>query len=195
MEEPINMSIKFQELRKYLARNARISLCFSDGHYQDYLMVSDIPEAKYGDLYVYGIGLVDAEFHRDVYRPPVEPESEFLITKDYTMDPAIEIVLMEESRDFERSTDKVLLFKDLKPYLQIGRYFSVVKRKDWSEQSYEWKREIPKEYDDMFVYGISMENNPYADESLKDIDYDTVLNKRMVLVLSDTPREDIEEKQ
>lgn len=38
------MAIQFKELRKYLARNIRVSICFEDGHYHDYLMISDIPE-------------------------------------------------------------------------------------------------------------------------------------------------------
>lgn len=37
------MAIQFKELRKYLARNIRLSICFEDGHYHDYLMISDIP--------------------------------------------------------------------------------------------------------------------------------------------------------
>ena len=50
------MAIQFKEIRQYLARNARLSICFEDGYYQDYLMISDIPTEKYKDLYVYGIG-------------------------------------------------------------------------------------------------------------------------------------------
>ena len=41
------MAIKFEELRKYVARNVRLSICFEDGYYHDYLMMSDIPEQKY----------------------------------------------------------------------------------------------------------------------------------------------------
>lgn len=41
------MAIKFEELRKYIARNVRLSICFEDGYYHDYLMMSDIPEQKY----------------------------------------------------------------------------------------------------------------------------------------------------
>lgn len=50
------VAIQFKEIRQYLARNARLSICFEDGIYQDYLMVSDILAEKYKDLYVYGIG-------------------------------------------------------------------------------------------------------------------------------------------
>ena len=89
------------------------------------------------------------------------------------------------------------MFKDIKPYLQIGRNFAVVNREDWSYKLYEWKRDIPDEYDAKFVFGIGMEDN--FDENDKDIikalekrDYDSYMNKRMVIVLSDTGRTDIE---
>lgn len=52
------MAIQFKEIRQCLARNTRLSICFEDGCYHDYLMISDIPTEKYKDLYVYGIGLV-----------------------------------------------------------------------------------------------------------------------------------------
>ena len=32
---------------------------------------------------------------------------------------------------FKRSVEQKLLFRDLKPYLQIGRHFSIVNRNDW----------------------------------------------------------------
>ena len=88
------------------------------------------------------------------------------------------------------------MFKDIKPYLQIGRNFAVVNREDWSYKLYEYRNDIPGNYDDMFVYGIGMEGN--SDESDKNIikmlekrKYDSYLNKRMVIVLSNTARADI----
>ena len=51
------MAIKFEELRKYVARNVRLSICFEDGYYHDYLMMSDIPEQKYAGFYIYGVGI------------------------------------------------------------------------------------------------------------------------------------------
>ena len=47
------MAIKFEELRKYVARNVRLSICFEDGYYHDYLMMSDIPEQKYAGFYMW----------------------------------------------------------------------------------------------------------------------------------------------
>ena len=51
------------------------------------------------------------------------------------------------------------MFKDIKPYLQIGRNFAVVNREDWSYKLYEYRNDIPGNYDDTFVYGIGMEGN------------------------------------
>ena len=191
------MAIQFKEIRQYLARNTRLSICFEDGYYQDYLMISDIPTEKYKDLYVYGIGMVDVEFSKDIYTFPRNADDTTISIKDVTLEPAIEIVLCETPRDIERKAEEVLLFKDIKPYLQIGRNFAVVNREDWSYKLYEWKREIPDEYDDKYVFGIGMEDN--FDENDKDIikalerrEYDSYMNKRMVIVLSDTGRTDIE---
>ena len=187
------MAIRFQEIKKYIARNVCVSICFEEGYYHDYLMIGDILEEKYDNLYVYGIGMADVEFSRDIYTTPPQLEGEIVSTKDDTLKPAIEIVLCKKPREIERSEDRYLLFKDLKPYLQIGRNFSVMNRKDWSYETYEWKREIPTEYDTMYVYGVGMEDNPNVEENIKNTEYDSTLKKRMVLVLSDEPREEIQE--
>lgn len=191
------MAIQFKEIRQYLARNIRLSICFEDGHYHDYLMISDIPVEKYKDLYVYGVGMIDVEFPKDIYTSPKNLDGVIISTNDDTIEPAIEIVLHETPRETERKSEDVLLFKDIKPYLQIGRNFAVVNREDWSYRLYEYRSDIPDNYGDMFVYGIGMEDN--FDESDKNIakvlekrKYDSYLNKRMVIVLSNTARTDIE---
>lgn len=191
------MAIQFKEIRQYLARNARLSICFEDGYYHDYLMISDIPAEKYKDLYVYGVGMIDVEFSKDIYVSPKDLDGVITSTKDDTIEPAIEIVLHEAPRDIERKAEDVLLFKDFKPYLQIGRNFTIVNREDWSYKLYEYRNDIPGDYDDMFVYGIGMEDN--FDESDKNIikvlekrKYDSYMNKRMVIVLSNTARSDID---
>lgn len=190
------MAIQFMEIRQYLARNVRLSICFEDGYYHDYLMVSDIPDEKYKDLYVYGVGMVDVEFSRDIYAAPVDMEGVVISTKDDAIKPAIEIVLHNDPRNIERKAEEALLFKDLKPYLQTGRNFAVVNREDWSYEFYEYRNEIPDNYDEMFVYGIGMEDNPDETDtdilkSLEKRKYDSHLNKRMVIVLSKTARADI----
>ena len=191
------MAIQFKEIRKYLARNVRLSICFEDGHYHDYLMISDIPVENYKDLYVYGVGMIDVEFSMDIYVSPKDLDGVITSTNDDTLEPAIEIVLHEAPRDIERKAEDVLLFKDIKPYLQRGRNFAIVNREDWSYKFFEYRREIPDDYDNMFVYGIGMENN--TDGRDKDLikifekrKLDSYLNKRMVIVLSNTARTDIE---
>lgn len=191
------MAIQFKEIRQYLARNVRLSICFEEGYYHNYLVISEIPAEKYEDLYLYGVGMVDVEFSMDIYTSPKDSDGEIISTKDDTIEPAIEIVLYETPRDIERKAEDVLLFKDIKPYLQTGRNFAVVNREDWSYKLYEYRNDIPGNYDDMFVYGIGMENN--SDESDKNIikvlgkrKYDSCLNKRMVIVLSNTVRADID---
>lgn len=191
------MAIQFKEIRQYLARNTRLSICFEDGYYHDYLMISDIPAEKYKDLYVYGVGMTDVEFSMDIYVSPKDLDGVITSTKDDTIEPAIEIALHEAPRNIDRKAEDVLWFKDIKPYLQIGRNFAVVNREDWSYKLYEYRNDIPSDYDDMFVYGIGMEDN--FDESDKNIikalekrKYDSYLNKRMVIVLSNTARLDID---
>lgn len=141
--------------------------------------------------------MTDVEFSADIYTSPKDLDKMIVQANDVTLEPAIEIVLTETPRNIERKAKEVLLFKDLKPYLQIGRNFAVVNREDWSYNLYEYRREIPEQYDEMFAYGIGMEN--HFDESNKDIikelgerNYDSFLSKRMVIVLANTARSDIE---
>ena len=79
------MAIQFKEIRQYLARNARLSICFEDGYYHDYLMISDIPAEKYKDLYVYGAGMTDVEFSMDIYVSPKDLDGVITSTKDDTI--------------------------------------------------------------------------------------------------------------
>lgn len=185
------MIFRFEEIKNYIARNVKVSLCFDDGYYHDYLMISDIPKGKYDHLYVSGVGMADVEFSRDVYSAPPQLEGEVMVTKDdYCMEPAIELILTKEPRDIEceRSTDKGILFCDLKPYLQIGKNFSIVNREDWSYETYKYRSDISEKYNDMYVYGIGMEDNPEVEEYVRKLKFDSHLKKRMVIVLSDMPK-------
>lgn len=179
------MAIQFKEIKKYIARNVRLSINHEDGYYENYLFMADIPEQKYDHLYVYGIGMIDVEFSNDVYTVPAQSGEAVITSKDITLKPAIEIVLSEKPRPIQRSNDKELLFRDLKPYLQNGRNFAVVKREDWSSEIYELRRDIPEKYDNMHVYGIGKEDHPWVEEYWRDVDYETMHKKRMVIVLSE----------
>ena len=122
--------IKFAELKQYISRTARISICFRNGNYDNYTMVSDIPDGKYDDMYVYGIGTADVEFPLDVYkRPSVDFAGDGLIGKGYYLGCGLEIVLQDEPRYSTRENEQLLSFCDLRSYLQLGMNFSVVKKK------------------------------------------------------------------
>lgn len=184
------MAIKFKEIRKFLARNTRLSICFEDGDYHNYLLISDIPSLEYDELYIYGIGMTDVEFSKDIYSEPEEPNGEVNISmSNLTIQPALEIVLHDKPRDIERNICDNLTFKDLKPYLQVICEFNIVNELDWSDESYKCRENIPEKYDNMYVYGIGMEDNTDLEETYRELKYDTHLNKRMVLVLSDNPRQ------
>ena len=171
------MAIKFKEIRRFLARNIRLSICFLDGQYHNYLLVSDILSSEYDECYVYGVGMTDVEFSLDIYSEPDEINGEENIYgRDFTMQPAIEIVLSDKPRDIERNICDNLTFKDLKPYLQVIGEFNIVNKLDWSDESYKCREKDPEKYDNMYVYGIGMER--ISDHK-----------KRMVLVLSDNPRQ------
>lgn len=171
------MTIKFKEIKKLIQRNVRLSICFLDGQYHNYLLVSDIPSSEYDDFYVYGVGMTDVEFSLDIYSEPDEINGEVNISgMDFTIQPAIEIVLHDKPRDIERNICDNLIFKDLKPYLQVIDEFNIVNKLDWSDESYKCRENIPEKYDNMYVYGIGMER--ISDHK-----------KRMVLVLSDNPRQ------
>lgn len=107
------MAIQFQEIRQYLARNVRLSICFDGGYYHDYLMISDIPAEKYKDLYVFGIGMVDVEFSMDIYTSPKDLDGVIMSSKDNTMEPAIEIVLEKSPRNIERKSEDFFCSKIL----------------------------------------------------------------------------------
>lgn len=140
-------------------------------------MVSDIPASEYDELYVYGIGITDVEFSLDIYSEPDEISGEVNISgRNFTIQPALEIVLHDKPRDIERNICDNLIFKDLKPYLQVIDEFNIVNKLDWSDESYKCRENIPEKYDNMYVYGIGMER--ISDHK-----------KRMVLVLSDNQRQ------
>lgn len=185
------MSIKFKEIRQYVARNIRLSICFEDGYYDNYTLISDIPNGKYDDMFVYGVGKIDVEFPLDVYAKSIS-SSGFRV-REYDIFPALEIVLWDRQRDdiHERKEETALKFGDLKGYLQVFGHMSVVMQKDWSSELFEKRDDIPKKYDEYFVYGIGMEDDPEPEEYLKNAKFDTSYKKRMVIVLSEEPRADI----
>lgn len=181
------MAITFQEIRKYISRTARVSICFEDGHYYNYTLISDIPEGRYGNLSVYGVGMIDVEFPLDIYAEP-DPGQQ-AEQADCMVGGGLEIVLHAAPRpDIAKKWEKGLRFGDLRDYIQIGGNFSVVLREGWSREEYEWRDDIPKVYNRMFVWGIGIEANPKEAANPRFMHMDTTLAMRMVIVLSETPR-------
>lgn len=190
------MAITFGELKLYISRRIPISICFRDGYYDDYILISDIPAGKYDDLYVYGIGTVDVEFPLDVYkRPAVTLTEDRISSKEVCFECGLEIVLQEQPRSVHRKDEQMLRFVDLREYLQIGMNFSIVMREDWSAEFYTWKKDIPEQYNDFYVYGIGMDDVSKEDVYFKNMEYDRIKNthaaKAITIVLSKKPREDI----
>lgn len=185
------MAITFKEIKQYIARNVKVSIRFEDGYYNNYLMISDVPESKYDEFYVYGIGMVDVEFSRDVYLKSDDPDGVCFTSKNMTMEAALEIALCKKPREIERKINKGLAFQDLKSYLQVFGTLAIVCEEDYKEELYEFRADIPNKYDDLFLYGIGLENNYDVDESARGRRYDTWCNKKLVIVLSKQPRQDI----
>lgn len=183
------MAIKFGELRKYLSRVVRLSICFQDGHYDNYVMISDIPEGKYDNLYVYGIGMVDVEFPLDVYGEPKEVSPKISSKDGFFLGSALEIVVTEEAREISRTTKKDLQFGDLRGYLQCGKNFTIVTREEWECEKYEWRDEIPESYNDRYVYGIGLEDDPKAFLEMGNYRLmDSLHTKRLRVVVSEEPK-------
>ena len=183
------MAIKFRELKKYLSRVDRLSICLENGYYDNYALVSDIPEGKYDELYVFGVGMVDVEFSLDVYSEHIELPK--VISKDlgFFLGSALEIVVCEEPRDIIRLKNDELTFGDLRGYLQIGRFFSIVRKEGWNEEVFEYKQEIPEEYNNMYVYGIGMEDNLIEMHRIVSAGItDSCLAKRLRIVVSERPK-------
>lgn len=183
--------IRFEELKSYLSRVAWISVCFLDGQYDNYTLISDIPERKYDDLYVCGISMIDAEFPRDVYCRPKTGLTEMIGPSEFFTGCGLEVLLTREPLDCiaPRRREDGLLFGDVKKYLQEGRHFSVVMKENWHSEKYEWKKEIPEKYDEMFVYGIGIEANPDKIRNPRySVPWDSCLTSQMTLVLAKAPR-------
>ena len=108
-----------------------------------------------------------------------------LLNDGYFIGCGLEIMVQEEPRDdIERHDNQRLCFGDLRNYLQIGRNFSIVREEDWSSEEYEWRKDIPNEYDSLYVYGIGIENNPREIANPQYNIMDSFLTEQMVIVLA-----------
>jgi len=184
------MAIKFKEIKKYISRVVKVSICLDDGYYYDYSLMSDIPEGKYDELFVFGIGMVDVEFPLDVYSEPIEPKRVISKKDGYFIGCGLEIVLQEEARAIKRSNIKELTFGDLRNYLQCGENFSIVRKENWTEENYVWRKDIPEKYNNMYVYGIGIEDDLSGIKRIVHSGFvDSMLGKKMRIVVSESPRD------
>lgn len=97
----------FGEIRPFLDRTARYSICFSEtANYENYRFIRDVPE-QYDSLFIYGIGLVDIEFfeHDELDDAPYDDPSGILdmaVRTSYrdnlVFRNAIELMLSQEPR-------------------------------------------------------------------------------------------------
>ena len=89
----------------------------------------------------------------------------------------------------KRVDENELRFGDLRGYLQLGRNFSIVTKDGWTSEYFEYKRDIPENYDDMYVYGIGLEDD--IEGILKSARYGFVDSrdaKRLRIVVSEKPK-------
>lgn len=192
------MDFLFKELKHYLCRQAPISICHEeDLCYDDYLLVSDIPDGKYDNLHIYGVGMADVEFSRDVYLKPKDGEvsSACLYPNDMNILSCLEIMVKDTPREnVTRSDRKELCFGDLRKFLPHTGHFLIQRRENWQQigRVYHQVKEIPEELDNLYVYGIGFMDNPELEEIFEEFRSEQMqLVKAMVLVLSEEPRKDL----
>lgn len=192
------MDFLFKELKHYLCRLAPISICHEeDLHYADYLLVSDIPDGEYDNLHVYGVGMGDVEFTMDTFVKPLDGKTSNACPypDDMNILACLEIMVKDTPREgVMRSDRKELCFGDLRKFLPHTGHFLIMKRENWQQigKVYRQTKEIPEELDDLFVYGISLMDNPELEEIFEKYRGEQMqLVKTMVLVLSEKPREDL----
>lgn len=57
------VNIRFGEFKYLVSGLDRLSICMKDsGMYENYRFISEVPEGKYDDYYVYGVGIIKSEF-------------------------------------------------------------------------------------------------------------------------------------
>lgn len=83
--------LTFKELRKYLSRIDRLSICNKETlQYKNYIYLEEVP-TDYDDMYVYGVGMINSEFFQ-VGESQYKAEGNI---EDIVLLPCIEIMLSE----------------------------------------------------------------------------------------------------
>lgn len=104
----IEMDITFRELRNYLSKIDRLSICMLETlKYNNYIFLRDVPDS-YDDYYVYGIGMIDSEFYEiGKYKYAASGER-----KDLTLVNCIEVMLSEEPKSVWIKRDRETLITE-----------------------------------------------------------------------------------
>ena len=96
--------MKFSELRKYISKIDRVSICMKDTlNYQNYQFINEVPDS-YNDYYVYGIGRIQSEFPiREALDEAVKMQIKISedVMEEIIYADCIEIMLSDEPRKFE----------------------------------------------------------------------------------------------
>ena len=89
----MSINIKFKDMRAYISKIDRISICDKETlSYENYRFISDVPDGKYDEMYLYGIGMIDSEFK--LTDAPLEPSlHEDMISDTEYIAKCIEIML------------------------------------------------------------------------------------------------------
>ena len=91
------MDIKFKELRSYISRIDRVSICRKESLcYENFRFITEVP-TEYDEWYVYGIGMIDSEFPVEAWMPESELEGRRM-GNGLFMAKCIEIMVAEQPR-------------------------------------------------------------------------------------------------
>ena len=199
------MALLFKEIKPFISRNMPIAVCLADNEnlpYYTYLLISDIPEGKYDDLYVGKIQITDLEFSCDVFSKPdySTDGSDIRVSKaGEEFKVCFEIFLYKEpancdEAEAERKVGDPLTFGRLKNYLWYGATRICNVDKSWLrgdefvDISY-----VGDEYNDLYLYGLGIEDNPDRDRISKignwNIEWNSPVFRRYFIALSENPRE------
>ena len=203
------MALKFKELKQYLSRDVKIAICLADDErcpYYTYLLVSDIPEGLYDELYVSKIQMEDLEFSCDVFTKPdhsLDGTEMRKLNGSEKLQPCFEIFLLKTpanlgEEEAKRKVGDPLTYGVFRHYLWYGPARICQVDKSWLRGSevYEEIHHIEsEEFNDLYLYGIGMEDYPNL-EMIEGInDWDSEWNssgcRRYFIALSDTPRADV----
>lgn len=99
----MNIDITFGDLRNYLSRIDRLSICMLETmNYENFIWLEDVPDT-YNQYYVYGIGMIESEFYQiSEYTYAANGEREQLVIVN-----CIEVMLSKEPKSIWIKRDSI----------------------------------------------------------------------------------------